>query len=46
MVVDSDIVFSKSGQIEPNGPYFGIKWSNQPKIECCNVEMADFCEKQ
>ena len=39
-------VFSKFGQNEPKGLYFGLKWSNQPKIVCCHVEMADFCEKQ
>ena len=26
------------------GPYFGLKWSNLAKIECCHAEMTDFCE--
>ena len=39
-------VFSKIGQNEPKGLYFGLKWSDQPKSECCHGEMDDFCEKQ
>ena len=39
-------VFSKFGGNEPKGPYFGLKWSNKPKIMCYLGEMADCSKKQ
>ena len=39
-------LFSKLGQSEPKGSYYGLKWSNQPEMVCNQGKMADFFQKQ
>ena len=38
-------IFSKFVQNEPKGPYFGLKWSNQPSIEYYQKQKANFRKK-